>query len=75
MKIEFAIGPLKVESYQWWRHMWRNRKRQGICGVFRNSQHVVPGRWGFWILGLEFGSRNPRDKFGVWLKKHGLWPY
>lgn len=31
---------------------------------------------GFGFFGLvEFGSRNPGNKFGVWLKRHGLWPW
>ena len=43
--------------------------------IFRNRPHVMPGRWGFGICGFEFGSRNPQDPFGVWLKEVGLWPW
>ncbi len=51
---------------------WFNESR---IGIFRNLPHVIPGRWGFYILGFEFGSRNPGDPIGVWLKNHGLWPW
>ena len=30
---------------------------------------------GFFLLGLEIGSRNPGDRIGVWLKKWGFWPW
>lgn len=43
--------------------------------IFRNRPDVKPGRWGFGILGFEFGSRNPGDKVGVLLKRLGLWPW
>lgn len=33
------------------------------------------GRWGFGILGIEIGSRDPSDPLGCWLKDHGLWPW
>lgn len=44
-------------------------------GIFRNLPTVIPGRWGFFVLGFEFGSRNPGDKFGLWLRRAGLWPW
>ena len=44
-------------------------------GRFKNSPEVIPGRWGWYWYGFEFGSRNPGDKVGVWLKRRGLWPY
>jgi hypothetical protein len=55
----------------WWRFMWLTQP----YGIFRNLPHVRPGRWGFYVLGFEFGSRNPGDPVGVWLKNHGLWPW
>jgi hypothetical protein len=66
------IGPLGISSLAWWRFMW---KTGDVCGIFRNKPGVIPGRWGFYLLGLEFGSRNPGDKFGVFLKRVGLWPW
>jgi len=66
------IGPIDFGTKTWWRVVWLARHRNGYFGIFRND-HCVPGRWGFWILGFEFGSRNPRNKFGVWLKRMGLW--
>lgn len=70
------IGPLSISTdIHWWRFVWHMRKYDGVCGLFRNSKEVVPGRWGFWFLGIEFGSRNPKDPFGVWLKRVGLWPW
>ncbi len=53
-----------------WKYMWRHEKR---VGLFKNLPGVIPGRWGFWIFGFEFGSRNPGNKFGSWLKYAGLW--
>lgn len=44
-------------------------------GIFRNRKEVRPGRWGFFFFGLEIGSRNPGNSFGVWLKRVGLWPW
>jgi hypothetical protein len=52
--------------------MWRNKD---YCGLFRNRAGIIPGRWGFYILGLEVGSRNPGNKVGVFLKRIGLWPW
>ncbi len=68
------IGPFSV-SYNSIRYAWVMRSVNGYCGIFRNMKTVIPGRWGFWILGFEFGSRNPGDKFGIWLKHVGLWPF
>ncbi len=53
----------------------RMNKRDRRIGIFRNLPGVIPGRWGFFILGFEFGSRNPGDSIGVWLKNHGLYPW
>ncbi len=58
------------------RHAWRWAWLAGEWfGIFRNRREVIPGRWGFYILGFEVGSRNPGDPVGVWLKSHGLWPW
>ena len=46
-----------------------------LFGIFRNRPGIIPGRWGFFIFGLEVGCRNPGDPVGVWLKAHGLWPW
>jgi hypothetical protein len=37
--------------------------------------HINSGRWGFYILGFEVGSRDPGDKVGIWLKRVGVWPW
>lgn len=66
------IGPIQVCSWQWWMFLWKLRN---FAGIFRNHPDVVPGRWGFYILGLEIGSRNPGNKTGVLLKELGLWPW
>ena len=66
------LGPVFVSNWDWWKFMWRSRDRYGI---FRNRPSVKPGRWGFYVLGFEFGSRSPGDWFGVWLKRVGLWPF
>jgi hypothetical protein len=58
----------------WWKFMWRGPSSEWI-GIFTNKPGVIPGRWGFYVLGFEFGSRNPQDRFGVWLKRIGLWPW
>jgi hypothetical protein len=66
------IGPLSIGNRNWWRFIWNGR---GRCGIFRNREGVVPGRWGGWVLGIEFGSRAPGNWFGVLLKRIGLWPW
>lgn len=66
----FRIAPWRV-----WKYMMRRNWNERRVGVFRNLPHIVPGRWGFFILGFEFGSRNPGNKFGTWLKRVGLWPW
>jgi hypothetical protein len=43
--------------------------------IFRNLPGIIPGRWGFGSYGYEFGSRNPGDLVGVFLKRIGLWPW
>lgn len=63
---------IKIQNYTWWRYLWLTGN---YCGLFRNSKDVIPGRWGFYILGFEVGSRNPGDKFGCFLKRVGLWPF
>ncbi len=66
------IGPLSIANRDWWVFMWRSKDR---CGIFRNKAGVIPGRWGFYILGFELGSRNSGKWFGVLLKRAGLWPW
>jgi hypothetical protein len=66
------LGYIQVHGYDWWRFMWLSGE---YFGLFRNRKEVIPGRWGFYVLGFEFGSRNPGDHVGVWLKRNGLWPY
>lgn len=64
------IGPISIERPG----IWVYRAQCGDwVGIFRNRREVKPGRWGFYFLGFEFGSRNPGNKFGVWLKNVGIW--
>ena len=63
---------IKIMPFRWWLYMWRSKDR---CGLFRNRKEVKPGRWGFYVLGLEVGSRDPGNKIGVFLKRTGLWPF
>lgn len=66
------LGPVTIHRPQVWYVMWRSKQR---CGIFRNLPHVRPGRWGFFFLGFEFGSRNPGNKFGLFLRAIGVWPW
>lgn len=66
------IGWIDIAPPRGWRYHWVSRD---YCGIFRNRDGVKPGRWGFYALGFEFGSRNPGHWFGVLLKKFGLWPW
>lgn len=66
------IGIIKISNWQWWLYMWRSNDK---IGIFRNSKDIIPGRWGFYFLGLEIGSRNPGNWFGTLLKRNGLWPW
>lgn len=66
------LGPIEINNRQWWLMMWRSKS---YCGIFRNKPGIIPGRWGFYVLGFEFGSRNPGNKFGQWLKRIGAWPW
>ena len=71
--LEIRLGPLTfIRSWDWWRYTAVDQKPYGL---FRNRKDVRPGRWGGYFLGLEIGSRNPGNPFGVWLKEHGLWPW
>lgn len=66
-----------VASWRVWKlflsrtpNFW-NEKR---IGIFRNIPDCAyRGRWGFYILGFEVGSRNHRDPLGMWLNRVGLW--
>jgi hypothetical protein len=66
------IGYVKIARYEVWKYMWLSRE---FFGMFRNSRQVKPGRWGFYFLGFEFGSRDPGDKVGLFLKRIGLYPW
>ena len=66
---------VSIGSRGWWRYCWAMRGADAFVGIFRNLDHVRPGRWGFFIGGFEVGSRNPGDPVGMWLKKVGLWPW
>lgn len=71
------IGPFSF-SLAWHRVMKNMTGRPGDAkpyGIFRNRHDVRPGRWGFYWYGFEFGSRNPGNKFGTFLKRIGLWPW
>lgn len=75
MKFRFPrsikIGPLWLSLVpQYWKIRYLMRDTYGI---FRNRPNVVGGRWGFYFLGIEFGSRNPGNRFGQLLAKLGLW--
>lgn len=64
---------ITLSSRAWWKFCWHSPDSK--IGIFRNLPHVMPGRWGFYILGFEVGSRNPRDPVGVWLKAKRLYPW
>jgi hypothetical protein len=64
-----------ISPWRQWRWMMSSRWKDKRIGIFRNLPGVIPGRWGFFIFGLEIGSRQPGDPFGTWLKDHGLWPW
>lgn len=66
---------IRVASWPWWRWMLSSNWGESRAGLFRNLPHVKPGRWGFYVLGLEIGSRAPGDPVGLWLRQRGLWPW
>lgn len=68
----FRFGPFTIMRPDIWVFIWKHEKR---CGIFCNRKDVRPGRWGFWVLGFEFGSRSPGNRFGMFLKRIGLWPW
>lgn len=55
---------LHVSGWRVWRWMLSRRYLGSRVGIFRNLPHVKPGRWGFYLLGFEVGSRNPQDPGG-----------
>lgn len=69
------IPYIHIAPWRMWRYMLRRNYGERRIGQFRNLPHVIPGRWGVFILGFEIGSRQPGDPVGVWLKNHGLWPW
>lgn len=53
--------PLSAGPWHCWRYTWRYER----AGLFRNRRDVVrdvgtwlPRRWGFYVLGIEFGQRG-----------------
>ena len=66
---------LSIAPWRVWRWMFHKDYGSRRIGIFKNLPHIKPGRWGFYFFGFEFGSRNPQDKIGVWLKDHGLYPW
>lgn len=66
---------ITLRPYRSWRWMLSDKFRESKVGIFRNLPYVIPGRWGFFVLGFEVGSRSPGDPVGVWLKERGLWPW
>lgn len=66
----FYIAPYRV-----WKFRIRNRRYDPLIGVFKNLNWVIPGRWGFYFIGFEFGNRNPGGKFGKFIKKIGIYPW
>ena len=66
-----------ANRFHWWKIQWVMRKSPcgGLVGIFRNKPGIRPGRWGFYVWGFEFGSRNPGDPIGVFLKRVGPWPW
>lgn len=68
------IGFVNFGTRNSWRFAWVMR-RDGWCGIFRNLPHIKPGRWGFYVLGFELGSRNPGNRIGLLLRRLRLWPW
>lgn len=66
---------ISIAPWRIWRWMLRRAYGDARVGIFRNRPDVIPGRWGFFILGFEFGSREPGNGFGLWLRRKGLWPW
>jgi hypothetical protein len=73
--MSIKLGPFWVGSLAWWRYVIHVRNADSAVGIFRNLKWIKPGRWGFYFLGIEFGSRNPGNKLGLRLKRAGLWPW
>lgn len=66
---------IRIAPWRIWKWMLSRRWHEKRVGIFRNRPDMIPGRWGFRILGFELGSRNSRNKTGLWLRDHGLWPW
>jgi hypothetical protein len=69
------IGIISISPPHIWRWMLSSNFGDRRIGIFKNKEGIIPGRWGFYILGFEVGSRNPGNRFGTWLKRMGLWPW
>ncbi len=51
-------GPIHISPRHMWRYLWHTRQ---WFGVFRNRadrRPDLPRRWGFRVLGFEFGRRG-----------------
>lgn len=66
---------MKYVSFSWYWTLFLMGPNAKKFGIFRNKPGVKPGRWGFYVLGFEVGSRNPGDPVGLLLKRWGLWPW
>lgn len=66
---------IRIAPWRVWRWMLRRGYPSSRFGLFRNLPHVKPGRWGFFLLGFEVGSRDPQDGIGLWLRQNGLFPW
>jgi len=77
MKVNgLRIGPIWIGHLDWWRFCFYMKHRTNlIIGIFKNKPGIKPGRWGVYFWGIEIGSRNPGNRFGLKLKKAGLWPW
>ena len=64
------LGCVAILPWRVWKCCWITGD---YFGIFRNHPGIIPGRWGFYVFGFEIGNRNPGDRFGMWLKRIGLW--
>jgi hypothetical protein len=68
------VSYITISSWRWWRWMLSRGYGDSRIGIFRkNLPGVITGRCGFFIFGLEIGSRNPGDPVGSWLIRHRIW--
>lgn len=64
---DIIAGHAKLGWAPWW--IWKAKwlSKGDRVGLFRNRIGVVGFRWGFCLLGFEFGNRSP----GRWPEDHG----